>query len=257
MAVRRHAPRLVVLGIGLVGVLGLFWLAATGLPTFGTSHHPYAERAIDASLQRQTANTVGSVTFDQRGFDTLGEEFLLFAAVLGAALILRVKPDEQRSEPRDERREGRLVAPPLDAVRLLGVVMLPVTVLFGLYVIAHGHLTPGGGFQGGVVLATAIHLVYLSGSYPALERIRPFRPFERAEAVAAVSYIVVGLLGVVAVGAFLANTLPHGRLNELASAGTVPLLNAVIGCQVAAAMIVLLAEFFEQALTVRHAGGTE
>jgi multicomponent Na+:H+ antiporter subunit B len=134
--------------------------------------------------------------------------------------------------------------------------VLPVAVVSGLYIIAHGQLSPGGGFQGGVVTATALHLLYLGADYRALERIRPVGLYEVGDALAASAYLVLGLAGVLAGTAFLANTLlPYGTFNTLSSGGTVPLLNAAIGMEVACAVVVLLARFLDQAVEIEEESG--
>ncbi|MFF8375693.1 MnhB domain-containing protein [Streptomyces sp. NPDC015661] len=231
----------------------LFWAAALlfaagyavaclELPPLGSLFHPYAERAVPAALARQTANTVASVNFDQRGFDTLGEEFVLFTAALGAALLLRRTRDEQVTPP----RPGRV----LPTVRLAGTVLLPVALVSGVYVVSHGQLTPGGGFQGGVILATGLHLAYLAADYRVLRRVRPRAVLEVAEAVAAGAFALLGLIGLLRAGAYLENVLPLGTLGELTSGGLVPLLNAAVGLEVGAALVIVLAGFIDQALEI-------
>jgi len=81
------------------------------------------------------------------------------------------------------------------------------TVLFAIYVIAHGHLTPGGGFQGGVVLATAVLLVYLAGEYQHLHGLYPDRAIEGLEAGGAAAYVALGIAGLALSGSFLATGL--------------------------------------------------
>src|SRR5205823_14864957 len=105
--------------------------------------------------QRQHQNPVTPHVFDYRGLDTMGEEFNLFASVTGVALLLR----ERRKDvprPRDEVRN--------EAVRAIGICLVPAVLTLGLWVVAHGAITPGGGFQGGVVLSAAFLLVWLAGS---------------------------------------------------------------------------------------------
>jgi multicomponent Na+:H+ antiporter subunit B len=135
-----------------------------------------------------------------------------------------------------------------------GLTLLGPIVLFGIYVVTHGHLTPGGGFQGGVVLATGALLVYLSGEYVTLRRVRPENAIDRAEATGAGGYVLVGLYGLVTGGTFLANTLPLGTAGTLLSAGTIPVINLAVGLEVAAGFTLLLSEFLEQTL-VLGAGG--
>lgn len=241
--------RLAVLACGGAGLAVLLVLACLGLPSFGGRSHPYGERAVRASLARHTANTIASINFDLRAYDTLGEMSILFAAVLGCVVLLRQARDEHRAPPAPAD-----VAPPVGRYAL---VVLPIALVVGVYVIAHGQLSPGGGFQGGVVAATALHLLYLGADYRALERIRPIGAFEVSDALAAGAYLVLGLAGVLAGTAFLANTLlPYGTFNTLSSGGTVPLLNAAIGMEVASAVVVLLARFLEQAVEIEEEQGS-
>jgi multicomponent Na+:H+ antiporter subunit B len=240
--------RLWILAVGGAGLGALLVAACPRLPGFGGTRHPYGDRAVRASLARHTANTIASVNFDQRAFDTLGEMSILFAAVLGTVVLLRQTRDERRARP-----EPAQVAFP---VRRYALIVLPVALLTGLYVIAHGQLSPGGGFQGGVVAATALHLLYLGADYRALEKVRPVGLYEVGDALAACAYVVTGIAGLVGGTAFLANTLlPYGTFNTLSSGGTVPLLNAAIGMEVACAVVVLLARFLDQAVEIEEGNG--
>ncbi|MFJ2647482.1 MnhB domain-containing protein [Streptomyces sp. NPDC087420] len=238
--------RMWVLALGTAGVAVLLVTAYLELPGFGGDSHPYGDRAVSASLAHRTANVISSVNFDQRGFDTLGEESILFAAVLGTVVLLRQTRDERQVEP----------APAQVAafVRRYALYALPVTLLVGLYIVAHGQLSPGGGFQGGVVVATALHLLYIAVDYRALERVRPIWLFALGDAIGESAYAVLGIAGLVWGTAFLANFVPLGTFNTLSSGGTVPLLNAAIGVEVACAVVVLLARFLDQAVEIEKAG---
>ncbi|MDX6316367.1 MAG: multicomponent Na+:H+ antiporter subunit [Streptomyces sp.] len=238
--------RLWVFGVGAAVLAVMFAAGFHDLPRFGGNWHPYGARAVTAALAQRTANTISSVNFDLRAMDTLGEESILFAAVLGTVILLRQTRDEHREEPEPAR-----VSRP---VMLFGMLGLPVTIVVGLYVIAHGQLSPGGGFQGGVVVATAVHLLYLAADYRALERIRPVEIYEVADAVGEAAYVLLGAAGLLAGASYLANVLPHGTFNTLSSGGTVPLLNAAVGMEVACGIVVLLARFLDQAVEIKEEG---
>jgi multicomponent Na+:H+ antiporter subunit B len=231
-------------GGALVAVL--FVWGVLEMTPFGASFHPYRDLAVKAAVSHATANVVSSVNFDQRAFDTFGEETIFFAAVVGAAALLRPSKEEQEQR---SRGGGRV----MPSTRLAGYLLLPLTLLVGLDVVAHGHVTPGGGFQGGVVLATGFHLLYVAGRYPALERLRPILPLEYGEVTGALAFAGVGLAGIAIAGAFLANVIPFGVLGSLLSAGIVEVLNFVVGIEVTCGVIVMLAHFFEQALALREA----
>jgi multicomponent Na+:H+ antiporter subunit B len=219
--------RLVVLACGALGFGTLFVLGVLRIPDFGGDFHPYADRAVSAAVGQLTPNVVSSLNFDQRVFDTIGEELILFAAALGAVVLLRTVGTEEEDAA---GRHSYGPADVVDALRISGYVLLPVTLLAGVYIVAHGHQSPGGGFQGGVILGTAIHLIYLAGDYPALARLRPIPVFEVGEAVAAGAFVILGL----------------------SAAGLIAPMNAAVGIEVGCALVLVLAKFFEQALLVRE-----
>lgn len=237
---RAFRVRLFLAAAAVIAVV--YTLACTGLPHFGTDVHPYGTRAVAAALQHRTANVVSSVNFDQRAFDTLGEESILFASVLGAVALLRTARDERESEPQPLR------VPP--TTRLIGAILLPVALLTGVYVVAHGQLSPGGGFQGGVVLATGLHLAYVAADHRALRRVRPLAVLEAADAIGAGAFALLGLAGLIAGAAFLGNVLPLGTFDTLSSGGLVPVINAAVGLEVGSGLVVLLAGFLDQAVEI-------
>lgn len=233
---------------GGAGVACLLVFAFIRMPSFGSTFHPYRDLAVRAAVAHATANVVASVNFDQRGLDTFVEESILLASVLAVATLLRPQEGETERRP---LAGGRV----LDATVLIGLVVLGVTLVVGLDVIAHGHLTPGGGFQGGVVVGTGIHLLYVAGTYRMLERVRPVRPFEWLEATGAGAFACIGIAGVLAGTGFLEEILPAGPFGTLFSAGTVPLLNGAVGVEVASGVVVLLSSFLRQAVVIRGEGG--
>ena len=218
---------------GRVGLLGA--LAILKLPAFGASSHPYRDASIPAAVKHATSNVVSSINFDQRGLDTSGEESIFLASVLVISVILRPAADETERRRAQRGRAARLHHP-------RRLFFLRVDLIIGLDVITHGHLTPGGGFQGGVILGTAIHLLYVAGTYRMLEKVRQVRPFEWTEAIAAGAFACLGIAGVLVGASFLANVIAQGTFGDLFSAGTVPVLNGVVGVEVASGVVVLISE---------------
>ena len=230
------------------GVL-LVW-GLSGLPSFGDYRGPYGFVLGDVAVEERAAtNVVVSTTFDYRGFDTMGEEYILFAAVLGLVILLRDLRSERIVEEEQEEEESpvyRRRREASDALRVLGLVLVGPLVMFGIYIVAHGALTPGGGFQGGVILAAALVLVSLAGRYPAMRRVRPIPLVELADGAGAAGYVLLGLGGLIAGAEFLFNFLPLGEPGTLLSAGTIPLLSISVGLEVAGAFVLLISEFLDQ-----------
>ena len=244
--------RLGVFTVSLAGLLGLVMWALVGLPDFGDYRGPYGQILNRVAVpERSTTDVVTAVNFDYRGFDTLGEEFILFAAVIAVASILRTLRGERTREP-DDDAAGRDVPETSLPIRVTGLGLVAPTVLIGIYIVAHGHQTPGGGFQGGVILATALLLTYLSADYLTLRAVGPARLIELAEGLGAAGFVLIGVAGLVAGDAFFDNVLGKGTPGQLPSAGMIPLSNAAVGLAVTGGFVFMLSEFLEQALTRRR-----
>jgi multicomponent Na+:H+ antiporter subunit B len=227
----------------LFGV-GLLW-ALSGLPPFGHYPGPHGDEINAVAVdERHLTNMPSAVNFDYRGFDTLGEEYILFAAVTGLALLLRQARGEIEDEPKPFASD-RNVPPSGAALHWLGLILAGATVLFGVYVVVHAHRTPGGGFQGGVILGTACLLVYLAIGYREFRAASPKLLLDAAEAAGAGRYALIGVATMLAGGVFLLNTLPLGQTGELFSAGTVPVINLAVGLEVAGGFVLMFVEFLK------------
>lgn len=247
-----EAQRNTVFGLAAVLLAGCLVAAFTSLPGFGHQSGAYRALVLESmEPMRHAQQSVAAVTFDYRGFDTLAEEFILFAAVAGGLLLLRRQEDEETREPLDQapERAGIEAAP---AVLGLGVVMFPFTLLLGIYVVLHGHLTPGGGFQGGVLLASAFYYVYLSGEYGDLLKMTRGHRVSHLEAAGAMSYAVIGAIPLLSGYHYMRNIFPLGDAGELLSTGTLPMLNTAVGIEVASAFLLLIAAFLRQVLVIRR-----
>ena len=230
----------VTLGVGLAG-----------LPSFGSQLTAYARMLNDlAPGQRHVTDVVSAISFDYRGIDTLFEEFILLGAVAGISVLLRPLSDETRQLPQDKAPD-RAIPPPSPAVWLLAVFLGSLLVLTGIETVTHGQLTPGGGFQGGVILASAVYIAYLGTNYVTVERFQPSALLEATDGVGASGYIIIGLLGLLAGAAFLDNVVGLGGTGNLISGGTIPLLNLVVGVEVAGGFAILASEFLDQTAVIR------
>jgi multicomponent Na+:H+ antiporter subunit B len=156
-------------GLGAVLLLGLH-----GLPAFG-HFHGIAGVLVNRlePVRRRATDIVTALNFDIRAFDTLGEEFILFASVTGVAVLLRHLRRDEQTEPSRELDEHKF-ADASSAVRLASIFLIPLIIALGAYIVLHGALTPGGGFQGGIVLAAGPLVILLATcSTPAVRRPTP------------------------------------------------------------------------------------
>ena len=125
-------------------------------------------------------------------------------------------------------------------VKTISRLLFPFILLFGVYVLIHGHLTPGGGFQGGVIIAaSAVMLLLAYGMGEAPIEIK-FPRVEVMEVLGGLVLASVGLVGlVVGVGKFFGHVLPLGTIGELFSGGDLPLLNIGTSIKVTAGLILI------------------
>jgi multicomponent Na+:H+ antiporter subunit B len=219
-----------------LGVL-LFW-GFSGLPPFGHYHGEYGHLINNLAVpQRHTANAVTAVVFDYRGFDTLGEEFILFAAVSGVVLLLRRSGVEYTDAPVSS-----------DILRLIGFPLTAMVFLIGLWLIAFGFVTPGGGFQGGVVVAGALVLVFLAQGFRPWQTLANEKVLDPLEGIGVGTFVCVGLGALIAGLPFLKNFLGPGTTGTLHSGGSMAFLNWATALEVAAANVILFSEFIDHYL---------
>lgn len=229
-------------------VLGSAYLR---LPPLGQYQGPYGTLLVKvAPAERHVTNTVAAVNFDYRGLDTLGEEMILFGSVVGTALLTRTARGEaERSE--EDSALDRPTYRTSSAVRVWGRAALVLILVFGVYMVGHGQVSPGGGFQGGCILASAWLGIFLAGDHQLFSRLTPQDVFDPVEALGAGAYAAIGFATALAGGLFLSNILPLGVLGDLRSGGTIPLINAAVGVEVTAGMVLVGLEFLKQAVEVR------
>ncbi len=204
------------------------------------------------------ANLVTAVVVTYRGLDTLGEVTVLFAAAAGVALVFSQigghgtragaaapggADTRRRRLPSDtgvfdaetsaqtpaavhKRRQA-----PSELLETGAGLLLPLILLFGVFIFLHGHLTPGGGFQGGVIIASGVLLTFLAGTLEELSH----RLLGLLEMLAGAGYVAVGLLGLWLAAGFLdPRFLPAGELGSLVSAGAIPIIYSLVGIKVGA-----------------------
>ena len=196
----------------------------------------YAQHTAD---EIGSANIVTAIIVTYRGLDTLGEVTVLFLTAAIIALVLK-----RNLHSPHQRQIGWL-----DSGELLHIgnkLLVPLVLLLGIYVFVNGHLTPGGGFQGGAIIASAVLLMLLT------DPMRHFshRLIAKLESASGLAFIALGLVGLLLGSGFLDNTiLPLGNLGDMFSAGIIPVIYSLIGLKVGAefsSMMVNLSETEDQ-----------
>jgi multicomponent Na+:H+ antiporter subunit B len=238
--------RLALLALAFVVLAPAAWHVAEALPAFGSPTSLYGA-TVNAILPsaRHVTNMVAAVNFDVRGFDTLGEECMLVCATTGAVILLRGSRGESITA-RAGRLPGRAQAARLDATTLLCRIAATIVLLFGGYMVLHGTVTPGGGFQGGVIAASSLILLYLGEGYPLWRRIVRSKPLACLEGGGAFLFVGCAAFPLLLGDAALENIVPLGTPKDLFSGGLMSICNFAVGLSVAGSFGLLLIEFMEE-----------
>ena len=215
-----------ILAVLLLSIMGYYLFSSFLEIPFGENRDTVGDYYLNTTIEETgSVNTITSIVVNYRGFDTLGEVTVLFLASTGLAAILFDNKGRKR-----RRQHASLI------VRVGAHLIYPLIILLGAYVFIHGHLTPGGGFQGGAIIATGVLLMFMS-----------YRSFEVShklltylESFAGISFVTIGLSGLIWGSSFLENVLPLGIPNELFSAGIIPIIYIAVGVKVGAELTGLL-----------------
>lgn len=181
-------------------------------------------------------NLVTAIVVTYRGLDTLGEVTVLFISAAGVGLLLR----------RSSRKKGKQTAAvntqkaASEIVETATQLLLPMIILFGIYVFMNGHLSPGGGFQGGAIIASGTMFLLLALPESHISRLM----IAITESLSGFSYVIVGVLGVIYAGGFLDNRfMDLGTYGDLFSAGAIPLIYTFVGLKVGFELSAVLDRF--------------
>lgn len=176
----------------------------------------------------KVSNTITAIIVNFRGFDTLGEVTVLFLATTAMGGILYKK--------RHAVGERTVLFSSSKIVMAGSKILFPAIILLGVYVFVHGHLSPGGGFQGGTIIATGFLLMLMAYyDYSVSHNVLTI-----VESFAGITFTLIGLWGIISGGTFLENFMETGVLNNLFSGGVIPIIYIAVGLKVGAELTGLI-----------------
>jgi multicomponent Na+:H+ antiporter subunit B len=198
---------------------------------------PLAEGYVRLVPQELGApNVITGILLTYRAFDTLGEVAVLFMAAASVGLVLPAG----RAPRTETEHVSEEVKPASEIVQTGAQILAPLIAIFAAYIIMNGHLSAGGGFQGGAVIASGVLLVLL-----AFPQYQPHFDFlSITESLAGVLFVVAGIAGLIFAGGFLdSRFLPLGHVGAFFSAGAIPVLSVLLGIKVGCELSVILNQF--------------
>ncbi|MEA2073840.1 MAG: hydrogen gas-evolving membrane-bound hydrogenase subunit E [Campylobacterota bacterium] len=225
MSIKRNLPTATLSGFTLSALLVLSFLNIL-LQNIPSSMQRAGDSLLQLNATEGVANAVTTVVVYFRGFDTLGEIAVLFIASLGIGLML------SENSQCEIKAEGNFM------LKSASKLLFPIITLYGIYVMIYGHLSPGGGFQGGVIIASGVLLLLISHKDFEV----PHSVIVLLETFAGVSYVLIGLIGLFTLDVFLGNFLPHdvSQMGVLLSGGIIPIIYIVVGIKVGSEMSMIV-----------------
>lgn len=230
-----------VLAVAVVAVLMTAMLAVVlQLPRFGNPGAPVvnsvSQRYLEQGLAETGAvNAVAGMILDYRAFDTFGESTVLFAATMSVILLMR-----------QPGRRGTARAYGDRILHELGRVILPAVMMYGIYVVLNGHLSPGGGFSGGTVLGCGLILAALVLGQQRMEELLPPQRITRLTVACLLAYGVMKGYSFLTGANHIGWEIPKGTPGAILSAGFILPLNICVGVIVACTMYTFYTLFSEK-----------
>ncbi len=222
-----------------IGLASLLLYTVSYLPKTGAANRPanneVPARYIEKGLQETGAvNIVTGMILDYRAFDTFGESNVLFVATVTVLILLHAK---KNSKGEEEQENDRIFEPKNDAILQAGArILVPVIILFGIYIVLNGHLSPGGGFSGGAVIGAGLILYLNAFGFRKTEKLFTEKVYKWVSFSALTTYCLAKSYSFFTGANHLESHIPLGTPGHILSSGLILILNICVGMVVACTM---------------------
>ncbi len=215
------------------------------LPEYGSPDNPNNNEVVekynkDGLYDTGATNNVAGMILDYRAFDTLGESHVLFVAAVCVMILLRLevtKDGKPTDKKRAEEENDRLYEPKNDKIlQLSAKILVPVIIMYGIYVILNGHLSPGGGFSGGAIIGAGLILYVNAFGFEKASRIMNRKNYAVISVVPLLFYAIAKGYSFFTGANHLESGIPKGTPGAILSSGLILPLNICVGIVVACTM---------------------
>lgn len=215
------------------------------LPEYGSPDNPNNNEVVekynkDGLYDTGATNNVASMILDYRAFDTLGESHVLFVAAVCVMILLRLeltKDGKPTDSKRAEEENDRLYEPKNDKIlQLSAKILVPVIIMYGIYVVLNGHLSPGGGFSGGAIIGAGLILYVNAFGFEKASRIMNRKNYAVISVVPLLFYALAKGYSFFTGANHLESGISKGTPGAILSGGLILPLNICVGIVVACTM---------------------
>ena len=221
-------------------IIGCLIYTVSSLPPFGDPSNPANNEVVRKYIMEGIPDTgainfVAGMILDYRAFDTLGESTVLFIAA--SAVIILLFRKKSSAEKKEAEIEEKIYEDKHDVILRHGaLILVPFTLIFGIYVILNGHLSPGGGFSGGTIMGAALILYNLAFGDKSTRKFFNFKVYKVITIVALSFYAISKTYSFYTGANHIHSIIPKGIPGNLLSSGLILPLNICVGIVVACTM---------------------
>ena len=225
-----------------VALILMLLTAVSYLPPVGATDNPasneVAAKYIEDGLQDTGAvNIVTGMILDYRAFDTFGESNVLFIATCTVLILLRSDKKKDKQQEQAEQRREQHYEPKDDSIlQRVTFLLFPIIVIFGIYVILNGHISPGGGFSGGAIVGAGLILYANAFGFEKLNRFFTEKTYKWISFSALAFYCLAKSYSFFTGANHLESGIPLGQPGAILSSGLILPLNICVGLVVACTM---------------------
>ena len=225
-----------------LALISMLLLVVSYLPPFGSPENPTSnevvEKYIEDGVQDTGAvNIVTGMILDYRAFDTFGESNVLFIATCTVLILMRNDKKKDKRKAAMEAKREQYYEPKDDSIlQRITFLLFPVIVVYGIYVILNGHISPGGGFSGGAIIGAGLILYANAFGFEKVNRFFTEKTYKTVSFSALSFYCLAKSYSFFTGANHLESGIPLGNPGDILSSGLIFPLNICVGLVVACTM---------------------
>lgn len=229
-------------------LVAILLVAVSYLPPVGNAENPVnnevAAKYIEDGMQDTGAvNIVTGMILDYRAFDTFGESNVLFIATCTVLILMRNDKKDKNGVPETQKNESYFEPKADTILQKVAFVLVPIIMIFGIYVVLNGHISPGGGFSGGAIIGAGLILYLNAFGFEKTERFFTEKTYKSISLCSLLFYCLAKSYSFFMGANHLETGIPLGTPGDIISSGLILPLNICVGLVVACTMYTFYALF--------------
>ena len=230
-------------------IIAILLATVANLPDYGDASNPanneVSRKYIEDGIEDTGAvNIVAGMILDYRAFDTLGESHVLFIAAVCVMILLKIDPDSEKGKRFISLENDRAYEPKNDPILCWATrILVPLIIVYGIYVILNGHLSPGGGFSGGAIIGAGLILYLNAFGFKKTETFFTQKTFSVVSVSALLFYSISKTYAFFTGANGIHSMISKGTPGNILSSGLILPLNICVGAVVACTMYSFYAMF--------------